>query len=944
VDLSLDILNEVEADIELKVERVLNAPGDIRDASLKVGIHDGALVSPMAVTFADVTFQGNLDLKNFDSIPGFLLNLSAEQTDLGNLALVFTNTEGIEGHLASFNLSLAARGQNLQALIDNLDMQLKLDDGALSYGNVADGRPVRFTLKKTEVDLLHDQNMSVDTDGSLLDVPFKLKASGGSLNQFIRGESWPIDLAADGGGASVRIKGAIAEPDDPAGSSLTLAVSGKRIGGLAAWVGVSPASKLPYALKGKLNFTEQQWEMKSLSAHLGKTKLKGRLGWKPSKTNPLLTAKLRLENVEPAELASIAVVDQSAKKESEKEGFTFDMPIMPQEIEFEDADIDIGVNRIHLQAFDITGFTLTSRIRDGQVKNSPFKATVNKVQLKGQLSLDLRGTVPEFTFKIDTTRVDIGLLLAELNVAKGLDAVVGSFGLDLHIRGSNLLSILKRSDFTARMKNGKWILKDPNTGGTLEIQILKCDVVASTGQPVVWNIEGRIKEEPVKIQIKGSPLAVLAEEKVNLPLSILAEAAGVKLKLGTAVDLPIEKQEVEFTMLLSGDRLNSINSFAELDLPPYGPYELGGQFLLKKTGYYLNDLKVRVNQSRLTGKMSLETQKQPPLLDIDLTTPTLQINDFRTGDWSPVESSTEADQPDAADKAPAQKDTDEPKVPSILSPEFMRKLDARFDLKVQEVLSGKDKLGSGNLTAGLENGRFFVEPLQLNIPGGSVNMAFAYEPTEKDAVLEARANIEQLDFGILARRVKPESDMGGWLSLDIDLKSRAESLETIMHNANGSIDFAVVPENLEADLFELWAINLLTSVLPQLDSEKTSKVNCGVFRFDIKDGRLTSDAIFADTTKMQVGGEAKANFKTEEVYLTMAPKAKKAEFFSLATPIEVKGTFTDYKIGVKPGGLIGTAVRFITSPVVVPIQRVFTEKVAADGKGACSAAMHRKKK
>ena len=73
----------------------------------------------------------------------------------------------------------------------------------------------------------------------------------------------------------------------------------------------------------------------------------------------------------------------------------------------------------------------------------------------------------------------------------------------------------------------------------------------------------------------------------------------------------------------------------------------------------------------------------------------------------------------------------------------------------------------------------------------------------------------------------------------------------------------------------------------------------------------------------------------------MAPKAKKPEFFSLATPIEVKGTFTDYKVGVKPGGLIGTAIRFITSPVVVPIQRVFTERASEDGKAACTAAMHR---
>jgi hypothetical protein len=32
----------------------------------------------------------------------------------------------------------------------------------------------------------------------------------------------------------------------------------------------------------------------------------------------------------------------------------------------------------------------------------------------------------------------------------------------------------------------------------------------------------------------------------------------------------------------------------------------------------------------------------------------------------------------------------------------MRRLDAHFNLKVQEVLSGKDTLGSGNLAAGLE--------------------------------------------------------------------------------------------------------------------------------------------------------------------------------------------------------------------------------------------------
>ncbi|MBT8363976.1 MAG: AsmA family protein [Deltaproteobacteria bacterium] len=944
VAISLDILNGFNADVELKVDQIINAPGDIRNASLKVAVHDGELAAPMTVTLADVSFQGNLDLKNYNDMPGFQISLSSDDTDLGNLVQVFTNTEGVEGHLKAFEFSLGGAGHNLQSLLENIDLQMAFRDAALSYGNVADGRPVSFNLRGAKVVLLHDQKMSIEASGALLDVPVKLQVSGGNFKQILTGKPWPIDISAAGGGAKLSIKGSIAGLDDPAGSNLTMNVSGKRIGDLAALLGVSPKSKLSYHMSGKLKLTDQKWEMHSLSAHLGKTKLNGQLGWKPSDTSPLLTAKLRLKNVDLTELQSIAAIDQSSKKESGKEGFTFEMPIMPQAVEFRDADIDIGINRIQLRKFDLKNFSLTSRIRDGWVKNSPFQLSVEDVKFKGALSLDLRSKVPAFKFKVDSTKVDIGALLDELNIVEGMEAAAGSFALEMHIKGSKLRTILDRSSFSAKMKNGNWTLRDPNTGAGLQIRVIECVVGASAGKPVIWSINGRIKDEPVKIQIKGDRLSVLADKKVPMPLDILAEAAGVKLQLSGQVELPLKQQKWDFKMLLSGERLNSINNFLEIDLPPYGPYELGGRIQLKKDGYYLSDFNVRVNQSHMTGKMSFKTVARPPRLDIDLTTRTLQMDDFKVGDWSPVKQTTAADKQKTAAKKTMQQDADRPAVQSLLSPAFIRRLDARFNLKVQEILSGKDKLGSGNLAAGLEKGRFFVDPMQLNFPGGSVKLAFAFEPTDTDAALEASAKIEQFDFGILARRIKPESTMGGWLSLDINLKSRAKSLHTIMHHANGHIDFAIVPQDFEADLFELWAINLLTAVLPKLDSEATSKVNCAVFRFDIKDGKMKQNAIFADTTKMQVGGEAKVNFKTEEVYMSMASKAKKAQFFSLATPIQVKGTFTDYDIDVKPGGLIGTAIRFITSPVVVPIKRVFTERAPADGKAACSAAMHRSHK
>ncbi len=263
-------------------------------------------------------------------------------------------------------------------------------------------------------------------------------------------------------------------------------------------------------------------------------------------------------------------------------------------------------------------------------------------------------------------------------------------------------------------------------------------------------------------------------------------------------------------------------------------------------------------------------------------------------------------------------------------------------MTVGQVLSGQDMLGSGSLTARLEKGRLSLAPLVLNIPGGSLELSTAYEPTETQVTAELSALIERLDYGILARRVDPETDMAGWLSLDMDIKTRGENHRSIMHHADGHLDFAIWPEDFEAGIFDLWAVNLMTAVMPKLDSKPASVVNCAVGRFDLKDGQLTQDAILIDTSRMQVTGEVEVSFKTEEVHMVLGAKAKKAQLFSLETPIKVDGKFSDFEVGTPGGAIFGTTVRFVTSPIHVPFRRLFTKAVPADGQSACTTAMERR--
>jgi len=567
----------------------------------------------------------------------------------------------------------------------------------------------------------------------------------------------------------------------------------------------------------------------------------------------------------------------------------------------------------------------------GEVAGSP-------VEITG--SLPPEGERDEARLRVQTQRIDIGALLKWLEVADDIEARVDRMGVRVVARGKGLYQLLERSEFLFALEGGHWTVRDPASQATARIRIVDGRVNASPGQPLTLGLDGRLEGIPVHVEIQSEPLIAFAVPPERLGIQLTGEAAGARLAIEAGVSLPIGRQAGDLTVSFSGDRLDTLDELLGLSLPPLGPYALGGRLDIVAGGYRLSDFQVRVGKSDLSGDLSLDLGATPARFDVALATDTLQINDFDVGDWSPVEAPTEETEAREQVKAGQAPEKDQSGI--LLSPEVMGLAEGRLAVTVDQVLSGQDKLGSGSLTATLKKGRLSLAPLVLNIPGGSLELSTAYEPTETEVAAELSARIERLDYGILARRVTPETEMAGWLSLDMDIESRAESHQTILHHANGHLDFAIWPENFEAGIFDLWAVNLMSAIMPKLDSEPASVVNCAVARFDLKDGHLTQDAILVDTSQMQVTGEVQVDFESEEVHMFLASKAKKAQLFSLETPIEVDGKFSDFQLGTPPGAIFGTTVRFITSPIHVPFRRLFASAVPADGQAACASAMHRR--
>ena len=110
----------------------------------------------------------------------------------------------------------------------------------------------------------------------------------------------------------------------------------------------------------------------------------------------------------------------------------------------------------------------------------------------------------------------------------------------------------------------------------------------------------------------------------------------------------------------------------------------------------------------------------------------------------------------------------------------------------------------------------------------------------------------------------------------------APTLDQIMSNANGRIDFAIWPEGLRSGIFNQWSVNLLLAVLPLIDPGGESHVNCIVGRFDLSD-----DKILIDTTRVRVRGAGSANLRTEALDFVFRPRAKGFALFRPRNPLRV---------------------------------------------------------
>lgn len=934
----LKALNALDADLTLRVGEWLSLPGNVRDASLQVKLEQGRLTVPVRTTVAQVTLSGSATVDARVSPARFKLQLGTHDSSLGNLAGLFLGMPDVQGSLKRLDLRIATRGDQGLALMNNLDLQLQLAQGDLRYGNGAGQRPVHFSLEHFLLALPVGKALRGEMRGTLLDKPFTATLSGAPLSAAMSQMRAPLELTLTAGSARAKIQALLQADTENTGSEVIFDLAAPHSGELAAWLGLKPHADAPIQLHGNFHTDSHSWHLADFTFKLGRSDISADILRQLEDGKPLIKLKLMAEMLDMDELRSLqpetpARVANEAPRAAVN---MIDIPILPTGLSLADADIDVDLQHIvNPSPLPVSEVRFDGHIRDGMMETSPFSAQLGDDYFSGAMLLDLRGLKPHAGLWLSADGINIGNLLNKLSISKNVSAGISHIGVHLDLHASRLGDLLAQSDLLAQFEGGYLTLKDANTQAEKRIELQSGELSSAPGAPVKFDLLGSLDYVPITISIETAKALDLINPKLPFPFKLYASTSGAAVLLSGELQRPFSQQALELSLNMSGSRFDNLNDLTHTSLPPWGPWSASGQFRVSNAGYAISALQLQVGSSQLTGQGSLNTQSVPPRIEVSLSAPSIQLDDFRMGDWSAEKVKPKpADPAQKVELAQATNHTQQ-----VLSRAVLSRQNAYITVRVGQVMSGQDLLGNGSLDAQLENGRAQIGPIMVNTPGGSASMQLTYQPTENDVAVHFQAAASHFDYGVLARRVDHKSEMQGIFSLDVDVNGRTQYLANLLRDGQGHIDFAVWPKNLKSGLLDIWAVNALMALLPAIDSSNASKVNCAIGRFVLKDGQLSEKSILIDTSRMRVKGTGKVNFATETLQLYAQPQAKTPQFLSFAIPIELSGSFKDFHVGVRAADVLGTVGELSTSLIWVPLKMMFGEKVPADGRDVCSAGL-----
>ena len=414
---------------------------------------------------------------------------------------------------------------------------------------------------------------------------------------------------------------------------------------------------------------------------------------------------------------------------------------------------------------------------------------------------------------------------------------------------------------------------------------------------------GTLNGKPFQLNLDGEPLiGVQPSKPYGFDLSVTA--ADIKLSAHTNIPHPFDLAALQAKFHLSGSDLADVYYLTGLALPNTPPYDVSGTLVRDKLRFTADDFRGKLGSSDVSGNLSIDTARERPKLTATLVSKQLNLADLAAPlgtEATPArKSSTLATTTPAAVAPP----------PALLLPnadlqvQRVRGMDADVHFEAASVTTAKMPMNKVSFHLRLDNGKIALDPLAFALPQGEFSGTVTIDAQGSIPQTSIDMKLSNVDLAQFKPKSAKDAPLEGQLLGRIKMHGSGTSVHKTAADANGDITLVIPKGEMREALAELTGIDVSRGLgLILAKNEQKTEVRCGVANFAANNGDLKATAFVIDTTNVLVTGQGQIDLNNETLDLSLRGQPKKVRILRLRTPIMLRGTLLQPKIGVQAGKL-----------------------------------------
>ncbi len=431
-----------------------------------------------------------------------------------------------------------------------------------------------------------------------------------------------------------------------------------------------------------------------------------------------------------------------------------------------------------------------------------------------------------------------------------------------------------------------------------------------------FDVRGRYAKARIEGSGQAGHVLSLRQKEVQYPLQFKARAGTVRAEVEGTLSNPASFSGLDMQVLLQAESMADLYPLTGIVLPNTPPFRTKGHLVGSlepgRAVWDYRDFTGTVGQSDLRGQLTYTSAEPRPRLTGEMASKQLRLADL-----GPVVGAPSGERPQEKGTS---KRAGKVLPDAAFATDRWNAMDLDLKFKGERIVRDESlPIENLDVHARMENAQLTLSPLRFGVAQGKIDSTVVLDGRDAPLKAQLRGSVDGLRLSALFPKVELMEKSFGRLDGAMAVNGTGNSIAKMLGTSNGEARVYIRDGRFSKQMLDLAALNVGSVVVAKLFGEnKEVQLRCAVADFGIKDGIAQTRSVKLNTEEAVVETMGTIDLGREYMDLYIKPESLKWKFFSLRTPLYVKGNFADPKVGLEAGPLLLRAGAAVAAAVVAP--------------------------